>query len=209
MSRKLAAALLPAITATALAVSTGQASARSDPSDAPAAPPTQAPEKSSPSTYTVRAGDTLSLIAERHLGDSRRWPHLYEINKDTIGPNPDVIQPGQRLTLPTSHRKPYTGEAERKTTTPRHAKPKATATDARNGMWDRLAQCESSGNWSINTGNGYHGGLQFALSTWREHGGKGMPNEASREEQIRIAEKVLADQGPGAWPICSYEAGMR
>lgn len=68
--------------------------------------------------------------------------------------------------------------------------------------WDAIAQCESGGNWAINTGNGYYGGLQFALGTWRSNGGSGMPNHASREEQIRVAENVLATQGIGAWPVC-------
>ncbi|EKF23032.1 transglycosylase-like domain protein [Mycolicibacterium hassiacum DSM 44199] len=68
--------------------------------------------------------------------------------------------------------------------------------------WDAIAACESGGNWSINTGNGYYGGLQFSLSTWRAHGGAGMPHNASREEQIRVAERVLRSQGIGAWPTC-------
>ncbi|WP_007025308.1 transglycosylase family protein [Saccharomonospora iraqiensis] len=68
--------------------------------------------------------------------------------------------------------------------------------------WDAIAECESSGDWSINTGNGYYGGLQFKLSTWRAYGGTGMPHEASRSEQIRVAERVLDGQGIGAWPVC-------
>ncbi|MFC4125275.1 transglycosylase family protein [Nocardia rhizosphaerae] len=68
--------------------------------------------------------------------------------------------------------------------------------------WDGVAQCESGGNWSINTGNGYYGGLQFSQSTWAAHGGQGMAHNASKEEQIRVAENVLANQGIGAWPHC-------
>jgi len=68
--------------------------------------------------------------------------------------------------------------------------------------WDAIAQCESSGNWAINTGNGYFGGLQFSPSTWRANGGTGMPHQASREEQIRVAENTLRTQGIGAWPTC-------
>jgi resuscitation-promoting factor RpfA len=75
-------------------------------------------------------------------------------------------------------------------------------------VWDRLAQCESGGNWSINTGNGYYGGVQFSLQTWRGYGGQGMPHHASKAEQIRIAQRVLAGQGPGAWPVCSVRAGL-
>lgn len=70
--------------------------------------------------------------------------------------------------------------------------------------WDAIAACESGGNWAINTGNGYYGGLQFTLGTWRTNGGAGMPNEASREEQIRVAENTLQSQGIGAWPVCGH-----
>jgi resuscitation-promoting factor RpfB len=76
-------------------------------------------------------------------------------------------------------------------------------------VWDRLAQCESGGNWSINTGNGYYGGLQFNLETWRAYGGSGYPHEASRETQISVAERVRdARGGYGAWPACSAELGL-
>jgi resuscitation-promoting factor RpfB len=75
-------------------------------------------------------------------------------------------------------------------------------------VWDQLAQCESGGNWAINTGNGYYGGLQFSLSTWQAYGGPGMPHEQSRETQIAIAEKVQAAQGWGAWPSCSAQLGL-
>ncbi|MVU81160.1 resuscitation-promoting factor [Nocardia sp. ET3-3] len=68
--------------------------------------------------------------------------------------------------------------------------------------WDGVAQCESGGNWGINTGNGYYGGLQFTQSTWAANGGTGSPANASKGEQIRVAENVLATQGAGAWPVC-------
>lgn len=68
--------------------------------------------------------------------------------------------------------------------------------------WDAIARCESGGNWAINTGNGYTGGLQFSAGTWRANGGTGTANNASREEQIRVAENVLHSQGIGAWPVC-------
>jgi len=73
--------------------------------------------------------------------------------------------------------------------------------------WDAIAACESGGNWSIATGNGYYGGLQFSLSTWRAYGGTGMPQNASRETQIAVAQRVLAGQGIGAWPVCGKRAG--
>ena len=68
--------------------------------------------------------------------------------------------------------------------------------------WDAIAACESGGNWSIATGHGYYGGLQFSMGTWRANGGSGSPHNASREEQIRVAENVLRSQGIGAWPSC-------
>ena len=68
--------------------------------------------------------------------------------------------------------------------------------------WDAIAACESGGNWAINTGNGYYGGLQFTMGTWRANGGSGSPHNASRSEQIRVAENVLQSQGIGAWPVC-------
>ena len=75
-------------------------------------------------------------------------------------------------------------------------------------VWDKLAQCESSGNWAINTGNGFSGGLQFTPSTWRAFGGGGRAQDASRVEQIVVAERVLAKQGWGAWPACSRKLGL-
>lgn len=86
-----------------------------------------------------------------------------------------------------------------------------TASAAPDSDWDRLAQCESGGNWAINTGNGYHGGLQFSAQTWSGHGGgefAPVASQASREEQIVVAERVLASQGWGAWPSCSSRLGL-
>jgi LysM repeat protein len=81
----------------------------------------------------------------------------------------------------------------------------AGAAHASSVNWDAIAQCESGGNWAINTGNGFYGGLQFTESTWLGYGGGAYAhyaNQASRTEQIAIAEKVLASQGIGAWPVC-------
>ncbi len=87
----------------------------------------------------------------------------------------------------------------------------APAADAASdSTWDRVAQCESTGNWSINTGNGFSGGLQFTPSTWRAFGGAAfapLAYQASRSQQIVVAERVLAGQGWGAWPVCSRKAG--
>ena len=87
----------------------------------------------------------------------------------------------------------------------------APASAADGSTWDSLAGCESGGNWSINTGNGYYGGLQFSASTWTAFGGGAYAPRAdlaSREQQIAVAEKTLAAQGWGAWPACSAKLGL-
>ncbi|MFF5311684.1 LysM peptidoglycan-binding domain-containing protein [Streptomyces massasporeus] len=84
------------------------------------------------------------------------------------------------------------------------------AAAADSGVWDRIAQCESGGDWHINTGNGYYGGLQFAPSTWNAYGGTAYAptaDRASRSQQIAVATKVQRAQGWGAWPTCSARAG--
>ncbi|MEU4171382.1 transglycosylase family protein [Streptomyces sp. NPDC026665] len=84
------------------------------------------------------------------------------------------------------------------------------ATAADSGVWDRIARCESGGNWHINTGNGYYGGLQFSAGTWRAYGGTAYAptaDRASRSAQIAVATKVQSAQGWGAWPTCSARAG--
>ena len=89
----------------------------------------------------------------------------------------------------------------------------ATSADAASeAQWDALAKCESGGNWHINTGNGFYGGLQFSAGTWRAYGGSAFArtaDKATREQQITVAAKVAAAQGWGAWPSCSYRAGIR
>ena len=88
--------------------------------------------------------------------------------------------------------------------------PAPTANYASGGsVWDRIAQCESGGNWAINTGNGYYGGLQFNLSTWQSYGGSGYPHQNSREAQIAVAERVRAATGGyGSWPGCASSLGL-
>jgi resuscitation-promoting factor RpfA len=88
----------------------------------------------------------------------------------------------------------------------------APAYAASDSTWDKLAACESGGRWDINTGNGYHGGLQFSPRTWSAFGGKDFASvayKASRAEQIVVAERVLAKQGWNAWPSCSRKSGVR
>ncbi|MFZ7087270.1 transglycosylase family protein [Curtobacterium sp. RRHDQ10] len=83
----------------------------------------------------------------------------------------------------------------------------APASAAPESTWDAVAQCESGGNWAINTGNGYSGGLQFSPSTWAAYGGTGSASQASKSTQIAVAERVLAAQGWRAWPTCSAKVG--
>ncbi|MGA7689076.1 MAG: transglycosylase family protein, partial [Jiangellales bacterium] len=88
-------------------------------------------------------------------------------------------------------------------TTPAHA--------ASDDTWNRLAQCESGGNWKINTGNGYYGGVQFSLGSWNAVGGNRYaprPDLASRTQQVAAAERLLDIQGWGAWPACSRKLGL-
>ena len=87
----------------------------------------------------------------------------------------------------------------------------AGSAKADTSVWDRVAACESGGNWHINTGNGYYGGLQFSSSTWLGYGGgasAARADLASKSQQIAIAQRTLASQGPGAWPVCSVRAGL-
>ena len=87
----------------------------------------------------------------------------------------------------------------------------ASPASADTSVWDRVAACESGGNWAINTGNGYYGGVQFSRSTWNGFGGRAYAataNLATKAQQIAVAQKVLAVQGPNAWPVCSKKAGL-
>lgn len=177
----------------------------------------------------MKSGDTLGRIAGRQgLGS---WRPLYDANP--IIKNPNLIFPGQRLVIPSgsgqvSHRSFSTTNhssvrhshrsstlqrsSSNATSSTRHRSSSASrqsGTVASGSVWDRIAQCESGGNWSINTGNGYYGGLQFTQSSWRAAGGSGSPQNASRSEQIRVAQHLQKMQGWGAWPTCSRKAGLR
>jgi LysM repeat protein len=177
-----------------------------------------------PIMVTVQQGDSLSKIARAH---NTTYQRIFDANESIQ--HPDVIHPGQNLRIPFAEEllasrplpQPPVVQAA-----PVRAQPKATtqpkATVRQNtapkvapnyasgsSVWDSLARCESGGNWAINTGNGYYGGLQFSLSSWRGVGGSGYPHQASREEQIARAEMLLARQGWGAWPACSAKLGLR
>jgi LysM repeat protein len=177
---------------------------------------------------TVKRGDSLSKLAKKAKLAS--WRPIWDLNKKIAHPN--LIYPGQKLVLPAKgekvkHRPLPALAVARVVSSERSAAPTASssrpassssrrstvtrsaAAPAGGGVWDRLAQCESGGNWGINTGNGYSGGLQFAPGTWAAHGGSGSAHNASRSEQIRVAERVRASQGWGAWPACSAKLGLR
>ena len=117
---------------------------------------------------------------------------------------------------PTTTVAPTTTEAPTTTTTTAPA-PVAAPAPAPSGSgngdpndpasWDRLAQCEASGNWAMNSGNGYYGGLQFSLSSWQAVGGQGYPHQASRETQIEMGKRLYADGGWNHWPGCARSFG--
>ena len=89
--------------------------------------------------------------------------------------------------------------------------PPRVVTYAGDSVWDDLARCESGGNWAINTGNGYYGGLQFSLGTWQQYGGAdyaAYPHEATRDEQILVAERLRAARGYAPWPACRAKLGL-
>jgi LysM repeat protein len=168
------------------------------------------------STHVVKAGETLAGIAKAAKLPS--WRPVYDLNKSIQ--HPDLIYPGQKLVIPAKGEKvkhrPLPGPGiyrlpEQDRSPVRTQQPASSQRSAAVGgsVWDRLAQCESGGNWATNTGNGYSGGLQFSAGTWRANGGSGSPHSAGRAEQIRVAQRVLASQGWGAWPSCSGRLGLR
>lgn len=173
-----------------------------------------------PVYVVVQEGDYLSKIASEH---NTTYQRIFDANEEVA--NPDLIHPGQKLRIPTADEQltsrplpevvtpapaPVVQQAPVAAAPRQHSTYTPAAPVAADGsVWDRLAQCESGGNWAINTGNGFYGGLQFTLGSWRAVGGSGYPNEASREEQIARAEQLLARQGWGAWPACSAKLGLR
>lgn len=158
-------------------------------------------------SVVVQPGDTLSgIAAEEGLSN---WNLLYQDNLSVVGGNPNLIFPGQVLQIPG------TGDTSAPVASvvvvphTHHTTTKHKSTDVPDPTssinWDAVAQCESGGDWSIDTGNGFYGGLQFTESTWLAYGGgkyASYANHATENEQKTIANKVLAGQGIGAWPVC-------
>jgi resuscitation-promoting factor RpfB len=145
---------------------------------------------------------TIVIRETRHNGKVKDRKKLS--STITTAPVTEVILVGTKV--PESKPKPSPEATTPKK--PSSSSSPSTSSTPSGSVWDRLAECESGGNWSINTGNGFYGGLQFSLSTWRAYGGTGMPHEASREEQIAVAERVQAGQGWGAWPACTAKLGI-
>ncbi|MDB5186606.1 MAG: hypothetical protein JWM07_78 [Candidatus Saccharibacteria bacterium] len=170
----------------------------------------------------IQPGDSLSKIATEKESTIQR---LFDANEKIE--NPNMIFPGEELRVPAADEhlvtRPMPAEpvatpivaapvAQTQQSAPatRSVAPRvAAAPVAGGGVWDQLAQCEAGGNWAINTGNGYYGGLQFTISSWQAVGGSGLPSNASREEQIQRGEMLLARQGWGAWPACTAKLGLR
>lgn len=173
-------------------------------------------KKPEPKIVEVQPGDYLAKIAE---ANSTTYTRLFDANENIK--HPDIIHPGDKIRIPTADEQlasralPVVAVAPTRSTQPsasaRRTAPRAAANFAPGdgSVWDRLAACESGGNWSINTGNGYYGGLQFTPASWRAVGGSGLPSQASREEQISRAQALQARQGWGAWPACSSKLGLR
>ena len=183
-----------------------------------------APAHHVPGHYTVKPGDTLSMIAKHAYGSRADWPALWWTNRHKVG-NPDAIVVGQRLRLSTWHpRKAWIERAAMAASTPPappapaapvqpSSVPVVSSAPSYSGAsysgggvnWDAIAACESGGNWGISTGNGFSGGLQFSQGTWSAYGGGQYASSAagaSRSQQIDVAQRVLAGQGIGAWPVC-------
>lgn len=196
--------------------------AKATESDQPV-PAQAAPEPTPPQTITVQLGDYLTKLAEANDTTALR---LFYANTDIT--DPDLIYPNQVLRVPTADEQLTPREVPQNVQiiapTPAAASaaaapvavaapvyrpaPAPVATTGDGGVWDRIAACESGGNWAINTGNGFYGGLQFTLSSWRAVGGSGLPSDASKAEQIARGQMLQARQGWGAWPVCSLKAGM-
>lgn len=176
------------------------------------------PPVPTPAYITVQPGDYLEKLAAANGTTALR---LFYANTDIT--SPDVIHPGQVLRVPAADEvlAPRDVPVTRQTATPTAtetasvARPQtprrvvaANYVPSDGSVWDQIAACESGGNWAINTGNGYYGGLQFSLRSWQGVGGSGLPSDASREEQIARAEMLQSRQGWGAWPACSAKLGL-
>jgi len=157
--------------------------------------------------HVVQEGDTFWELAQDNdipVGD------VVELNADKDAMN---LQVGSTILLPGgSIPESITVEPVAVESEPVIVPIKVERTATVNSVWDTIAECESGGDWSIDTGNGFYGGAQFTLESWNAMGGQefsAYPNQASKAEQIVVAERLQAVQGWGAWPVCSAKAGLR
>lgn len=175
-----------------------------------------------PNNVMIQPGDTLTAVADSH---QTTYVRIFDANTGIADPN--IIHPGDTVRIPAAEEQlssrplpadaPAVTPVENSAGTQASAAPAPRATSYRaaaapavagGSVWDQLAQCESGGNWAINTGNGFYGGLQFTIGSWQAAGGNGMPNQASREEQIARAQVLQSRQGWGAWPACAAKLGL-
>lgn len=166
--------------------------------------------------YRVTSGDTLASIADKFgYENENSWRRLYNANPQID--NPDLILVGQKVIVPGRNERvkprelPETIAPRRDSSSASRSSDRSTTTESSapaDSVWTSLAACESGGNWSANTGNGYYGGLQFSLSSWQAVGGSGYPHEASAATQIEMGQRLQAAQGWGAWPGCAAELGL-
>ena len=171
-----------------------------------------------PQLVIVKGGDYLTKIAVDH---DTTYLRLFYANTEIT--DPDLIYPGDSVRIPDASETLTARELSSSApvdvkqevaanpvvdTQPRRPIATTTPNVSDGSVWDRIAACESGGNWAINSGNGYYGGLQFSLSSWQAVGGSGYPNQASRDEQIARGAMLQARQGWGAWPTCSGRAGV-
>jgi hypothetical protein len=179
------------------------------PSAAVAAPKAAAAQTSV--DWLVRDARAKSTIAHLAARRAKAAQHAY-LTASTVNLEPrraaaDHARRHARATATIAHLARVKADRAVKASQPRASRSATRIAPA--GVWDKLAQCESGGNWRINTGNGYYGGLQFSLSSWRAVGGSGYPHAASKAEQILRAERLKAKQGWGAWPACTRKLGLR
>ncbi|HEX6235762.1 MAG TPA: transglycosylase family protein [Acidimicrobiales bacterium] len=170
------------------------------------------PDDDSPNRVEVANASDTSLIAMQLAASQvdRAKVSAVRALRTTTTPVPTTT-----TTAPTTTTEPPTTTTTEPPTTTTTAPPEEAPPDNGGSLgdpnsyatWDALAECESGGNWHINTGNGYYGGLQFSLSSWQAVGGTGYPHEHSRETQILMGQRLQASSGWGAWPTCAAKLG--
>ena len=178
------------------------------------------PAKPADKTVTVQVDDNLTAIA---TANNTTYVRLYDANQQIS--DPDLIFPGEVITIPAQDEKLPDRPLPQKVKAAIAAAPQALQQNpARTGysapavavapsgsVWDELAACESGGNWSINTGNGFYGGLQFDYNTWLSNGGGAYAPRAdlaTRDEQIAVATSLQAARGWSPWPACAAKLGL-